>query len=168
VRLTSLFTRFRPALATLAVLLLSVWLVSSVMQARRTANGAGPNARLETYREAALWVAANSPRGSVVFNTDWDDFPQLFYWNTHNVYILGLDATYMSLYDLELYQLWRGISGGSVRNPSVPIRERFGAGYVFSDTRHTRFLTVAAQDPGLELAYRTQGAVVFRVREAPG
>ena len=109
----------------------------------------------------------NSLPGSLVFNTDWDDFPQLFYYNTHNVYVVGLDATYMSLYDPTPFRLWRSISSGSQPNPSGPIRQRFGAEYVFTDLQHSRFLEMAAVDPGLEEVFRSPRAVVFRVRAAP-
>ena len=63
----------------------------------------------------------------------WFFFPQLFFWNSHNVYITGLDPTYMSLYDLELYELWRAIGGGRLERPSQAIRERLGAEYVADD-----------------------------------
>ena len=114
-----------------------------------------------------LRAVVRPPPGSLVFNTDWDDFPQLFFWNSHNVYVVGLDPTYMSLYDPALYRLWRSIANGSVPNPSAPIRERFGAQYVLSDTveeQHKRFLAVAAEDPGLEEVFRSEKAAVLRVR----
>ena len=51
----------------------------------------------DTYRAGAEWMRANVPAGQIVFNTDWDDFPRLFYYDpTHN-YVSGLDPTY--LYD---------------------------------------------------------------------
>jgi hypothetical protein len=168
VRAGELLARWRPVLPLCAALLLAGWLVSTVMLARREAlDNAGIPARLDSYREAAGWLLANSPAGSLVFNTDWDDFPQLFYYNTHNVYVVGLDATYMSLYDADLYQLWRAISSGAVPSPSGPIREQFGAQYVFSDTQHAAFLSQAADDRWLEETFRSSAAVVFRLRSSP-
>ena len=163
-RLAAGLTRARPWLAGLTVLLVAGWLAWTVGQARRDALGASPNAQLESYRGAATWLVANSEPGSLVFNVDWDDFPQLFFWNTHNVYVAGLDPTYLSLYDPELYRLFRAIGSGEVERPSVPLRERFGAQHVFSDTRHGRFLERAVADPDLEEVYRSPRAVVFRVR----
>jgi hypothetical protein len=160
--------RLRPVVPLCFALLVGGWLVSTVMLARRdTLDNAGVPARLDSYRDAAAWLVENSPPGSLVFNTDWDDFPQLFYYNTHNVYVVGLDVTYMSLYDPELYHLWRSISAGSVAAPSVVMRDQFGAQYAFSDTRHAAFLSQAANDPGLEEAFRSSAAVVFKLRALP-
>jgi hypothetical protein len=156
--------RWGPLLVGLAALGLAWGLVESVRQARRDAASPPANAQYDAYRDGALWLAANSPPGSLVFNVDWDDFPQLFFWNSHNVYVVGLDPTYFSLHDLDRYRLWRDIRAGAVPNPSTALRERFGASYAFADTSHARFLAAAAQDPGLEEVFRSERAVVFRVR----
>ena len=55
----------------------------------------------QTYADASAWLAQNTPQGARVFQTDWDDFPRLFFYNTHNTYLIGLDPTYMSIYDSE-------------------------------------------------------------------
>lgn len=39
----------------------------------------------------------------MVFQTNWDDFPRLFFYNSASVYTAGLDPTYLQLYDAELY-----------------------------------------------------------------
>lgn len=149
----------------LAVALLAPALIWALIEAR----GQARNGRAwDAYREPAAWLAANTPPRARVFNTDWDDFPYIFYWNTHNVYLVGLDPTYMSLYDRELYVLWRNVAAGQVRAPARTIRESFGAEYVLSDRRRAGFLRAAAQDPDLEEVLRTPSAVVFRVRGAEG
>jgi hypothetical protein len=147
----------------LAGALLAPALVWTLMEARRDAGTGRP---WRAYREPATWLAANTPAGARVFTTDWDDFPHLFFWNSHNVYLVGLDPTYMSLYDRELYQLWRRVSAGQVAAPSSTIRDAFGAEYVFTDLRHGNFLRAARDDSGLEEVLRTSNGVVFRVRGA--
>jgi hypothetical protein len=116
-----------------------------------------------TFAGAATWLREHSPRGSMVFQTDWDDFPRLFFYNSNNVYTAGLDPTYLQLYDQELYELWVAITRGEVERPSDPIVARFGGAYVVSDLRHTEFLRRAADDPGLAEVFRDGDAVVFRV-----
>jgi hypothetical protein len=115
------------------------------------------------YRDGALLIARESPAGSRVFNTDWDDFPELYFWNTHNVYLVGLDPTYMYLHDPQLYLTWRSITRGEVPQPSALIRDRFDCGYVFTDRQHTAFLRHAAADPDLVEIFRNSDSVVFRV-----
>ncbi len=49
------------------------------------------------YANASAWLEKNTPSSSRVFQTDWDDFPRLFFYNTHNTYLIGLDPTYLQL-----------------------------------------------------------------------
>ncbi len=64
----------------------------------------------ETLRGSAQWLASNTNPGQIVFNTKWDDLPQLFYWNSHNYYIIGLDPTFLHVYSPELYWKWRQLA----------------------------------------------------------
>lgn len=115
------------------------------------------------YAQASAWLAANTPAGARVYQTDWDDFTRLFFYNTHNTYTLGLDPTYMQLYDPELYDLWVDISKGRVENPSQAITERFGARYVLTDLKHEDFLEQAEADANLVEVFRDEYAIVFQV-----
>jgi hypothetical protein len=115
------------------------------------------------YADASLWLEKNTPAGSRVFQTDWDDFPRLFYYNTHNTYLIGLDPTYLQIYDPRLYDLWVRITRGEVENPSQTIATIFGSRYIHTDLKHGGFLQVAAKDPGLKEVYRDDQAVIFEV-----
>jgi hypothetical protein len=116
-----------------------------------------------TYENASTWLIDNTSVGERVFQTDWDDFPRLFYYNTHNIYLVGLDPTYLQLYDQETYDLWVLITRGEVQRPSQFIANQFHSRYVISDLKHGNFLRQAEQDPGLREAYRDEQAVVFEV-----
>lgn len=115
------------------------------------------------YAGASAWLEKNTPQSSQVFQTDWDDFPRLFFYNTHNTYTLGLDPTYMQLYDADMYDRWVDITKGKVDSPSVLIRDEFGGAYVISDLRHKNFLTKAEEDPDLVEVYRDDDSVVLQV-----
>jgi hypothetical protein len=160
-RITVALGRVWPVTPWLAAVVAAPFIVTSTLIA---SHEAGEGIAWATYRDGARWLAENSPAGSRVFTTGWDDFPHMFFWNTHNTYLVGLDPTYMSLDDPEGYQLWRSISLGRVPAPSQQIRERFGSPYVLTDLHHERFLQVAAADPGLEQVLRTRTVVVYRVR----
>jgi hypothetical protein len=117
------------------------------------------------YAGAAAWLEANTPAGSRVFQTDWDDFPRLFYYNTHNTYLVGLDPTYMQLYDAELYDRWVAITRGQVDNPSDAILSEFGARYVMSDLLHGNFLNQADADPRLVEVYLGPDSIIYEIVE---
>jgi len=123
----------------------------------------------KTYKGAAEYVRANSIPGSIIFNTDWDDFPFLFFFNSDNHYILGLDQLYMMRYDEDLFKLWKDIVEGGIADPSSIIKERFNADYaiVVARSRNRRaFIMRAAYDPGMREVYRDKYCIVYRI-DAP-
>ena len=128
---------------------------------------AGDNVRSEAspyaYRGAAEWLKENSPEGARIFNTDWDDFPMLFYYNPAAEYIAGLDPTYLYDRDRGLWDLYARITLGQEPDPAPLIRERFEAEYVFTDNEHAAFLNVAANSGDFETVYRDRYATVLRI-----
>src|SRR6185295_10821315 len=97
---------------------LVVALLPTLSQAR--SNMAGPKPAT-TYAAASGWLRAHSPPGSMVFQTDWDDFPRLFFYNTANRYTIGLDPTYMERADSALYATWVRITRGELEQPGQTI-----------------------------------------------
>jgi hypothetical protein len=139
---------------------LAVPVALTLTQARVTMTTSQP---ADTYAAASAWLKENSSPGSLVFQTDWDDFPRLFFYNTANLYTIGLDPTYMELYNAGLYAEWVKITQGKIKQPSTAIRGRFGAEYVLSDLQHGAFIEQARSDPGLKEVYRDKYAVIFEV-----
>ncbi|NOH03715.1 MAG: hypothetical protein HND47_18010 [Chloroflexi bacterium] len=119
----------------------------------------------DLYENASIWLMENTPAGERVFQTDWDDFPRLFFYNTHNTYLAGLDPTYLQLYDEALYDEWVDITRGDVEQPSGIIRSRFSARFVHTDLNHGDFIRQAENDPGLREVYRDDQAVIYEVLE---
>jgi hypothetical protein len=150
--------RWLPAAVLMLALLPGT--LSTFFAAKTSVQAAKP---YQTYAGASNWLIKNTPQGARVFQTDWDDFPRLFYYNTHNRYLIGLDPTYMLIYDAELYNLWVEITQGKVAQPSTAIVRDFGASYIITDLRHQDFLNQAAEDTHLVETYRDSDAVVFRV-----
>ena len=156
--------RWRHKGPALALLVLLPLLVLTLRAARHAAADSPPADR---YAAASLWLRAYSEPGSRVFQTDWDDFPRLFFYDSDKEYTIGLDPTYMALYNPSLYAAWVQITRGEVTMPSRPIREQFGADYVFTDREHEPFLRQAADDPGLQEIYRDWDTVIFQVVGEP-
>jgi hypothetical protein len=67
------------------------------------------------WSKAGIWLSQNTPRGATVFHTQWDSFPLLFYYNTHNTYLVGLDPVFAYLRNKAAYKAWRklGSAGDS-------------------------------------------------------
>jgi hypothetical protein len=68
----------------------------------------------DKYKGAGEWLKQNTLQNSIVFNANWDNFPQLFFYNHHNRYIVGMDPTFMYVYDKKLYWLWHNITNQGI------------------------------------------------------
>jgi hypothetical protein len=150
----------RAVLALVTVVLLGWQLQQTVWRAQRNASGGHP---WTGFQEPTQLVIQSSDPGDRIFQTDWDDFPELFFHDSYNTYIIGLDPTYMFLENPELYRLWRSIGRGQVAMPAALIRDRFGARWVLTDRAHDAFIEQAARDPNLEIVYESRDAVLYRV-----
>ncbi|MDX9893621.1 MAG: hypothetical protein RB292_04410 [Patescibacteria group bacterium] len=90
----------------------------------------------DKFAASSAWLANNTQAGDVVFHSDWDEFPILFYHNDHNYYIVGLDPTFMYSYDPGLHNLWANITLGLTNENLVSvIHDVFKSKYVFVDYR---------------------------------
>ena len=156
-RASALVRRELPVIMILALIPAIWWNIQA------TRDSLAKSKPYQQYAGASAWLEANTPAGSRVFQTDWDDFTRLFFYNTHNSYTLGLDPTYMQLYDADLYEQWVDITKGKVETPAQVIRQRFGAEYILTDLNHKEFLREAKADPQLQEVYRDQDAVIMQV-----
>jgi hypothetical protein len=153
--------RREAVIAVLVGLALLPLLWQTVSSARNDASAARDGTR---YRSALAWLSTNTPAGARVFATDWDDFPEMYYWNTHNTYLIGLDPTYMYLHDGPLYLRWRAITRGQVDGQGAAIRDEFDTGWAFTDLQHESFIKKAAVDPDMVEVYRDRASVIYAMR----
>lgn len=115
------------------------------------------------YKGAAEWLAQHTPEKSIVFTTDWDDFPMLFHYNTHNRYIVGLDADFMRLKNEPLFREYERITQGKVDEPADEIMNDFGARFVFTDLKHRDFMSKADNDFRFVKQYSDSNAAVYEI-----
>ena len=87
------------------------------------------------------WLKVNAPEKAVIFTSNWSDFPMLFYFNTQNYYLFGLDPVYCYAYDPDVWNRWVAIVAGEAEEPSKEIREVFGVNYVLctKDSEETEY-----------------------------
>jgi hypothetical protein len=122
------------------------------------------------YRAGAEWMRQNVPAGEVIFNTDWDDFPKLFFYDPAHAYVSGLDPTYLYDRDAALSKLYDDITLGREKDPGPAIRQRFGARYVFTDNEevHDQFYVNARDSGWFDRAYSDDTCTILRIRDEKG
>jgi hypothetical protein len=153
--------------AVFVALVLGVVLVVNVHGTAKTlAEEAGP----DRYRGGMQWIQSNVPAGEMVFNTDWDDFPKMFFYDTSHTYASGLDPTYLLDKNPELSKLYEEITLGKIKDAAPIIRDRFGARYVFSDTEdvHNDFYFNAKESGWFDIVYEDDECTVLHIRDQKG
>jgi len=140
---------------------------------------AGP----DYYKGGGEWLAKNVERGELIVNTDWDDFPKLFFYNPQLAYVSGLDPTYLLDKDKRLAELHakitiaRELSDEEVANLGPLIRDNFCVGegearrcarYVFTDHEHEDFFNDALDSGWFDEVYTDGDCSILRIREQKG
>jgi len=122
----------------------------------------------ERYEKAMNWALANIPEGERIFNTDWDDFPKIFYHNQKHNYIAGLDPKYLHSRNPELWKFYEEITTGKMEEAAPVIREKFGARWVFSDNHHDDFYAKAMESGWFDKVYEDDDSFILKMRDVKG
>jgi hypothetical protein len=120
------------------------------------------------YRAGAEWMRANVTPAQIIFNTDWDDFPRLFYFDPSHKYVSGLDPTYLFDKDPTLSKLYERITLGDEEDPGPIIRDRFGSRFVFTDNAHDKFFNNAIESGWFDIVYEDTDCTIMRIRDRKG
>lgn len=132
------------------------------------------------FRGAAEWLRENTKPDAVVFNVSWDYFPELFFWNTHNRYISGMDPIFQYAYSPALY--WKAYyletaitdrvtcakihcESEELEDTHAVLTQDFQTSYVFlskfADQGLYRYLS---SDPRFSIRYEDGDAAVIEVK----
>lgn len=113
---------------------------------------------------ASEYVRDNSSEGDIVFNSGWDYWPELFYHNNKNYYIVGLDATFMYLHDSDLYWRWSDVINGKRKEEMYNIiKNDFKAKYVIVKVSQKKMIANLDNNFNFVKVYSDNEAVVYEV-----
>jgi len=137
----------------------------------------------KNIEETALWLKENTPKKSVVFNVNWGDFSKLFFYDSDNYYILGLDPKFLYLSSPEKYWLYDNIGKGIVCDKEICdegnnngkrsikdiIKTDFHADFVYvptdyEDFDYTNLINIMDNDPSFEKVFKNEGGDVWRIK----
>lgn len=110
---------------------------------------------------AADWLRANLPEGETVFISDWSDFPPLFYRDDTHRYVIGLDPTFLYLYDQEKYRRYDDIVTGRLGAPGALISRTFGARAAVVERENEALVNGLLSDHRARAVYEDDEVIVF-------
>ena len=115
-------------------------------------------------KSASEYLFTHSQPGDIVLHSDWDEFPILFYHNSQNYYIVGLDPTFMYLYDQNLYAKWVDITRGQrYKDLYNIVKDDFKAKYIFATIDHQDMIRSLDNNFYFDKVYSDNEAVIYRV-----
>jgi hypothetical protein len=152
----------RAVAAAVVALVLTVFLYFNLTATEKEIGQSEPH---DHYQAGATWLRNNVPPGQIIFNTDWDDFPRLFYFDSSHYYVSGLDPNYLFDKDPDLSRLYDRITLGREEDPGPLIRDRFGARYVFSDNEHHDFFEHARLSGWFDIVYEDTQCTIMHIRD---
>lgn len=119
-------------------------------------------------RSAAVnsWLVQHTAPNSVVYTSDWDVFPELFFYNRSNYYIVGLDPTFMYKFSAFKYWTWFNINTGKqTTHISDSITELFNSTTILVENDNTTLQKNLAADPTISLDYQDQYYSVYSIHD---
>ena len=166
---------------TFIILAMSIYNKTSLVSQRYSHNSS------KNIKETALWLKENTPKKSIVFNVNWGDFSKLFFYNSDNYYILGLDPKFLYLESPEKYWLYANIGKGIVcdketcdeennnennnekRSLRDIIKTDFHADFVYvptdyEDFDYTNLINTMSADSSFEKVFENEGGEVWEIK----
>jgi hypothetical protein len=120
----------------------------------------GGTYRYTLFKGASEYLAANSGEGEVVIHSDWDQMPPLFWWNSKNRYMMGLDPTFLYNASRERYRDYVDFTLGKSPDPAKTMNT-FGSRYAIIDKGHDGMRRMIEGSGRFEKAYSDSEADVY-------
>jgi len=120
---------------------------------------------LSTMAEPARWLQQHVAAGEIIFHSDWDEFPFLFYYNDQNYYLVGLDPTFMYENSRKLFLEWASITAGDTTTGlAEKIATLFNAHYVLVDYhQNALFDRNLRADSSFERVFENQEVRIYHI-----
>lgn len=120
--------------------------------------------RMDKFQRVSSWLILNTPAGSRVVHSDWDEFPVLFYNDAHNTYIVGLDPTFLYKANANTYWTWANITLGKFQgDPVQAVRDTLHSQYVLVASGHEVMDNQFRNNPNFRRVFQDDEATVYQL-----
>lgn len=160
----SFFSKFWYALVILLIYFAVMIPLIAVKDIKQTHKDFVTGISLSRFEKSATWLYHASQPGDIVFHSSWDEFPMLYYFNSKDYYIIGLDPTFAYAYDESVYNKIVNITTGKqTENIYDDIKNIFHAKYVFIENNHYAMEKNIKQDGNFKKVYKDDEATIYKV-----
>lgn len=116
------------------------------------------------YENAGLWMAANIPKGELIFHANWSDSQYFIGLNPKNDYFVTLDPVYMYKKDPKLYKLYRDVAFGRIEDPYSALKDTFGARYGYAGKNYFNgLIEKVRKDKRFIILAEDELAIIFKL-----
>jgi hypothetical protein len=120
---------------------------------------------LTRFARASEFLQRRTPEGATIFHSNWDEWPELFYFNSNNNYIGGLDPTFSYLYNPGKYFEWKNIRLRLERaNTHAIIKDSFQSDYFFVSNHNRSLKEALDNNRNFSTIYSDDEATIYLLR----
>ena len=121
-----------------------------------------PKSKPSFFRGSADYIKKNVPQDETLFTCDWDDAPELFFYNHNNKYMIFLEPFYFYVWRPDLWRLWNGVARGEFGEKTAEIIvSTFKLHYGVCTNDFGHFKALIEEDPNSHILYQDEFAYVF-------
>jgi len=119
------------------------------------------------FKDLATFLAANAPAGETIFTCDWDEPPELLFYNSQHHYLNLMDPTFMYYWDKKVWKTWFETSNGqltadeTVKALDGTFHSRFG----LCGAKFGAFRRLIGADPRFRILAENQHGYVFELQK---
>lgn len=121
------------------------------------------------FRELARTLAERVAPGELVYTCDWDEPPELLFYNEQHRYPVMMDPTFMFYWDPAIWRRWSDVA--NARLPADATRrtltETFGARFGLCGSKFAALRRMLGDDPRFRIMDENKNGFVFEVIPAP-
>lgn len=114
-------------------------------------------------KSAALWLKAHAAKDDIVMTCDWDDFPQLFYYNTDQRYMNCLDPMFFYAWNKDLWKLWTDVTNARTPDIYSLVKLRFHAKWILATNDFGSMIRKCSADPRFRRVFADKDCTIFQL-----
>jgi len=122
------------------------------------------NAKESRYKNAALWIKDNIAKDEIIYTCDWDDAPDLFFYNENNRYMVFLDPHFMYDWESFMWYYWDNLSNGNIDDIRTAFLYDFKTKYGYCTNNFGSLISkITAHPEYAKILYSDAHGVVFEI-----